>query len=287
MEISKSKQKLASIITENGGWISGNYAIQDKDDKCIWFMFKLVGRPRGRAYWPGAKSNGISCDKVLPNWHKTILSRDEYFHLYPAPDADGWIAFNGYNKPDFGDLVVEVMLRDGEISGDGPQEADYWDWSIDGSPGDIISYRPRKPEIAPTEPDLNPVSAPDAKPTIEQLAADYRAKLEIAQQAQEEADSHRCGAEAAIEKLVAAGTALGLVLSVEALGPELVITDWRDLREGDIIELTACIRYRKTECTMVYVPGVGLRAKSADDTENQWWNLGGRQESKWRFIRHP
>lgn len=81
-----------------------------------------------------------------------------------------------------------------------------------------------------------------AAPTIEQLAADYRNAKDYADRKQEEADAAKADAEAKLAELaelVAAGKALGLVLSVEALGPELVITDWRDLRVADEVE---CIR---------------------------------------------
>ena len=77
---------------------------------------------------------------MLPNWHQTILSRDEYFFLYP---------------------------------------------------------------VSKTAPE--PVA--EAKPTIEQMAADYRNRKDYADRKQQEA-------EAKLAELVAAGRALGLVLGV-------------------------------------------------------------------------
>ena len=87
MKISKCKKELARIISENGGWRNGNYAVQDRDDKEVWFIRALAGRPDGDSCWPGEKSRGFPYSKVLTNWHQTALSRAEYFHLYPAPDA--------------------------------------------------------------------------------------------------------------------------------------------------------------------------------------------------------
>lgn len=156
MKISNSKKQLARIISENGGWRKGNYAIQDKDDKCVWFMFELKGRPNGRAFWPGVKSKRIKSAVLLPNWHQTILSRDEYFHLYPAP--------------------VKVVVEN-------------------------------KTTCHLTVAD---------KPTIEQLAADYRNLKDFADCKQQEADDAKADAEAKLAELVAAGKALGLVLGVEA-----------------------------------------------------------------------
>lgn len=189
MKISNSKKQLARIISENGGWRDGaRFAAQDsKKDSypsrvCFYRNKPVLDGTRWLDGGHGMVGDSEACIEganQLFNWHQTILSRDEYFHLYPAPDAG---------------VKVEVENR--------------------------TSCR---------------LTVTDG-PTIEQLAADYRAKLAIAQRALEEADSHRCGAEAALEKLVAAGKALGLVLSVAAPEPELVITDWRDLQVGDEIE---------------------------------------------------
>lgn len=178
MKISNSKKQLAEIIHENGGWREGNYAVQDKDDKRVWFMRQMVGKPSGRNFWPGVKSKGIPCSKVLPNWHQTILSRDEYFHLYPVA------------KP------VKVVVENKTTC-----------------------------HLTVTD-----------KPTIEQLAADYRNRKDYADRKQQEADAAKADAEAKLAELVAAGEALGLVLSVADVEPGLVITDWRDLLPGDEIE---------------------------------------------------
>lgn len=162
MKISNSKKQLAQIIHENGGWREGNYAVQDKDDRRVWFMFQMVGKPSGRNFWPGVKSKGIPCSKVLPNWHQTVLSRDEYFHLYPAPDADV--------------APLSVTL-------------------------DLVT-------------DENKHEHVDSKPTIEQLAADYRNRKDYADRKQQEADAAKADAEGKLAELVAAGKAHGLVLSV-------------------------------------------------------------------------
>ena len=158
MKISNSKKQLAKIIHENGGWVNGaEFSAQDKDGE----VFHYATKP--------------SIDKDSEVWgHKgCILSRDEYFHLYPAT--------------------------------------------------------PSAPE---------PVA--DAKPTIEQLAADYRKAKDYAERKQQEADAAKTDAEVRLAELVAAGKTLGLVLSVaDAVSvepePELIITDWRDLLVGDLI----------------------------------------------------
>ena len=186
MKISNSKKQLAKIIHENGGWRGGaEWAAQDKNPLEVGFW--LASKKPNRDPWPGGiwvgdgwsgSSNSIKCAGVQPveNWHQTVLSRDEYFHLYPAP--------------------VKVVVENKTTC-----------------------------NLTVTD-----------KPTIEQLAADYHNRKDYADRKQQEADAAKADAEAKLAELVAAGKALGLVLSVAGPEPELVITDWRDFRVGDEVE---------------------------------------------------
>lgn len=237
MKISKSKQELARIISDNGGWRDGAaFSAQDGDGSVGGYGVKPEWDSRSQYWWRDALGYWFHVGKIK-NHHQTILSREEYFHLYPEPDADGWIAFNGYNKPDFVDLVVEVTLRDGDVSGDGPQQVDCWDWSIDGSCGDIISYRPHKPEQSKPEyceSVVRSIPEPEAKPSIEQLAADYRNLLDFAQRKQQEADDAKADADAKLKALEIAGEAIGLLVSpiTEKQEPELAAV----VKVGDEVE---------------------------------------------------
>ena len=222
MKISNSKKQLAKIIHENGGWRDGyDFASQDGDDYAVWFY---DGRPvpgSGR-WWKacGRAHRGIEGVDKLPNWHQTILSRDEYFHLYPVAKAA-------------------------------------------------------------------PEPAGKAKPTIEQLAADYRNRKDYADRKQQEADVAKADAEAKLSALVAAGKALGLVLSVADPELELVITDWRDLLPGDEIEcvdgswaswVTGRIAVVREVESADYAGGMPIRVEV--DGESDWGD-------NFKFIRRP
>ena len=247
-KISNSKKELARIISENGGWRDGaEWAAQCKSDVTVSFYSGCAPYRDGDCWW-GDHLDGteIKILNLMPNWHQTILSRDEYFHLYPAPDDGGWISFNGDNKPEFGDMVVDVKLRHGGISGCGPQCVDCWDWTVEGSDSDIIAYRLHKPEQAKSTTvgdDETSLEAefdeptPEAKPTIEQLAADYRNLKDYADRKQQEADDAKADADEALRNLELAGEEIGLIVTPIAAKqePELVITDWRDLKVGDVI----------------------------------------------------
>ena len=158
MKLSKSKLALAKVINENGGWVDCEaiFAAMDGNGD----LFGYSGKPQwtvSRGHWYG---HTLTCwffsPVVIKNHHQTILSREEYFHLYPAPDAE----------PEFCESVMRTI-----------------------------------PE-------------PEAKPSIEQLAADYRNKLDYANRKQQEADAAKVDAEAKLTELVAAGKVLGLVIDV-------------------------------------------------------------------------
>lgn len=87
MKISNSKKQLAKIISEKGGWRDcAEFSAQDKDGEVFHYAAKpTIGA--GREVWShkGCIGEGEFTAEKLPNWHQTILSRDEYFHLYPAP----------------------------------------------------------------------------------------------------------------------------------------------------------------------------------------------------------
>ena len=186
---------------------------------------------------------------LVANRHQTILSRAEYFHLYQAQDADGWITHDGAKCPVATGVAVDVKYRDGGIMLNLPANlphhtrrtaAPCW-WDHDGMAGDIIAYRlhkQAKPEFC--ESVMRSIPEPEAKPTIEQLAADYRNAKDYADRKQQEADAAKNGADAKLAELVAAGEAIGLLVSpiTAKPDPELVVTDWRQLKVGDLVEIT-------------------------------------------------
>ena len=155
MKISNSKKQLAKIIHEKGGWRDGaEFAAQGGNHGHVGFA--SVAPVRNGKVWDMTRgfAGKFLADEILPNWHQTILSRDEYFHLYPAP--------------------VKVVVENATTCH---------------------------------------LTVAD-KPTIEQLAADYRNAKDYAERKQQEADAAKADAETKLAELVAAGKTVGLVLSV-------------------------------------------------------------------------
>jgi len=299
MKISNSKKQLAEIIHENGGWRDGyGFSAQDGDDCAVWFYEDAPVRGSD-AWWTtsGLGHCGIEDAAKLPNWHQTILSRDEYFHLYPTPDADGWIEHIKSAQQVDGFSVVDVRFRDGGTAF-GP--AHVFDWSVDGGEDDIISCRLHKPEQSKPEfceSVTRAIPEPDEQvwtnpPTIEQLAADYRSAKDFAERKQQEADAAKADADEMLRVLEIAGEALGLLVSpiTERQEPELVITDWRDLQLNDIIEYVDGSIEDKIGMTgpvVEFAPDAtdGMMVRMKCDNGPRKGRLGWPM--KWRFIRRP
>ena len=255
MKLSKSKLALAKVINENGGWPKDcKWSVQHGRGLIGFSINKPVRN--GSESWmaDGGFNFKIEVCKPLKNWHRNVLSREEYYQAYPKADADGWIEWKGGECPVDNDSLVDVKFPDGSeyFNTDA-----YWDWSSE-SDTPISHYRQSKKVVKPEfcesvthgipEPESidglcakvteeNKHQHVDAKPTIEQLAQDYRHKLDFANSKQKEADEAKAAADAALGELERAGEELGLLIGIakQAREPELVITDWRDLQVNDVI----------------------------------------------------
>lgn len=236
MKLSKSKLALAKVINENGGWPQDSeWAVQNGDHGRISFSINKPVRHDSKSWMAkGGFNFKIEVCKPLKNWHQCVLNREEYYQAYPKADADGWIEWKGGECPVDGDSIVDVEFNFSAghtVSG----AAKGLSWRHEWKYSNIIKYRLHKPEVKPEfcESVGCGIPEPEEKPTIEQLAQDYRNKLDFAKRKQQEADEAKADAKAKLAEMVAAGKAIGLVLSVEhevsaitpAL-PQLIAGDW-------------------------------------------------------------
>ena len=314
MKLSKSKLALAKVINENGGWVDGEaiFAAMDGNGD----LFGYSGRPQwtvSHGHWYG---HTLTCwffsPIVINNHHQTILSCEEYYQAYPKADADGWIVWGGGECPVSGDDIVDVAYSTYGAKSFSAA-ANSLRWSKRGLGGDIIAYRLHKPEVKPEFcesvthgiPDSESIEElcakvteenkhqhVDAKPTIEQLAQDYRNKLDYANRKRKEADDAKAEADAALGELERAGDALGLLIGIAKPEPELVITDWRKLRVGDVVEITGSDNGCWKELSGMEMTVENVYPDDWDNDnqvdllgESGAWSLGGN--TTWRFIRRP
>lgn len=267
MKISSSKKQLAKIIHENGGWREEAESSAQCSDGSVSFWYDKATKDHGAEWcgsYLGARADIKFTGVRLPNWHQTLLSRKEYFHLYPvaeaAPDAEAeqkaeirWVRGKDiYATPTAHDCMK--MLKE------------KWDFTECGCDECAAFYS--KP-------------AAPAELSIEQLAADYRNRKDYAERKQQEADAAKAGAEAKLAELVAAGEALGLVLSVAEPEPELVIA----VQVGDEVE---CIKSNVNPSKYMGMRGTVLEV---DDSLTPYLvDLGGVKRiwcHEVKFIRRP
>lgn len=312
-KLKPAKQALADAIHQNGGWVDGaNFSSQD----CDGWVYHFKTKPTidsGSEVWKHGGCIGKGQFKVckIKNWHQTVLSREEYYQAYPKADADGWIEWNGGECPVDGELTVYVNYRDG---GKAPKavKAGSQRWNHSGLGGDIMSYSLHNKDIKPEfcESVMRSIPEPesidglcakvteenkhqhvDAKPTIEQLAQDYRNKLDFANRKQDEADKASMDSGAALSQLEDAIAAIGFAITPLAAtekDPELVITDWRDLRVNDVIFVGEYDDCESGEYVVIELEdrdyGGGYAVKAAGIDGNDRWIDTARE---WRFIRRP
>lgn len=288
---------------------------------CDWFTFD------GSGSWLDCS---VHYNKVLPNWHQCVLRREEYYQAYPEvteqdvvdlaksidmidacdnpkADADGWIEWKGGECPVERGTLVDVKYSGGEESFGVSALTEGWhDDHVRGSNGKrtaanwvdtlpvsgIIAYRLHKPEVKPEfcESVTRSITEPEVKPTIEQLAQDYRDAKDYADRKQQEADDAKAAADAALGELERAGEALGLLIAIakQDREPELVITDWRDLRVNDVIFVGEYDEHESGDYVVIeledrdYVGSYAVKAAGIDGN-GRWIDTA----MEWRFIRRP
>lgn len=309
MKISKSKRQLAQLLIEAGVTQfpeGANCAAQDGDKDVDFFTDKPY---KAMSWWQGKydHENRVSLSVKIPNWHQTVMSRDEFDQIVAETavqgesDSDGWIEWKGGEQPVEYGTLIDVKFRDGMemfaapvgvTTDDFPRHV--LDWSHDDRRGDIIAYRLRKPEQAEPqycESVTRSIPEPTA-PTLDQLLQDWRNADDYAQRKQAEADEAAAMRDERWNALQARAGEMGLTVgrceSVAAADePELVITNWRDLLVGDEIEVVESNSYS-------YVGRVGVvsRFDKTDDQQPVRVIFYGSEcdydwPTKWRFIRRP
>lgn len=292
MKLSKSKLALAKAINENGGWVDVTMQLAASNKNGSVYLWSNTPR-RIRHVWDfGGRFTALRGDwRKLPNWHQTILSREEYYQAYPKADADGWIEWKGGMKsPVESGVPVDVKTKDGYVHYD--QLLGDACWRDNWGDANIIFYRLHKPDVKPEfcESVMRSIPEPEAKPSIEQLAADYRNAKNYADRKQQEADDAKAAADAALVELERAGEALGLLIGIAKPDPEpeLVITDWRDLRVNDVIFVDEYDGHESGEYVVAsledddYDGDYAVMATGIDGCD-RWIDT----TVEWRFIRRP
>lgn len=325
--ISKSKRQLAQLLIEAGVkqfQEGANWAAQDADDKTAYMHREKPNRPAGWSHFswmttiPGS---GTQLQTLIPNWHQTVLSRDEFDQIVAetAPDADGWIKCSGDKLPVPYGTMIDVKYSDGdELHGAKCGVCTYSLTSIRGEcasaesfeKGDdfvhIISYRLHKPDPAKSttvgddyanlavKEELEALELTPT-PTIDQLLQDWRNADDCAKRKQAEADEAAAMRDERWQAVQDRAGEMGVTISPCGAkqeadpGPDLVITDISELLEGDLIWVG------DSGCASSCPEGEYYIDEINHEDQNQRvgvMHLGKKcwpqlRKRKWRFIRRP
>lgn len=247
----KSQERLINLMLQAGvEWPEGaGFAAQDKDG----FIYGYDERPcrEGEQWVPDCVINGgRGRHKLLPNWHQTIITREQY------EARDGWITWHGGECPVGGNVLVDTLWGGGDSATFHARGA-YWYRA--GNSSDIIAYRIHKTGgEQPAEKVCESVEqAIPIGPTIEQLITEYNkargahdvqlAEMEKQREAVSEAEARMREAGEAVEDALAEA---GWIERKEQEQPG--VDDFRGLMVGDIVE---CV------CSNLGVKYNGLRGK--------------------------
>lgn len=282
----KSQERLINLMLQAGVEWPSNYFTHAAQDSVgeVWGYLSKPSRKCGDWGGPVATDSCLCIVEKIPNWHQTIITREQY------EARDGWITWHGGECPVDGDVTVFAKCRGLECElGD----AKFFDWSVDGGESDIIAYRIHKSAAAEPCESVN-ACIPD-RPTIEQLIAEWKIKDAVVGQEERKLEEQQTSLDkakraaneakkAVDDALLAAGDFVGGTV-VEAEQP--VITDWRDLRVGDVITVGGA--YEED--------GVGVVASidSNDDSQPICVNFRSGEGSwpsdislgNWEFILRP
>ena len=93
MKLSKPKLALAKVINENDGWVDVTMQLAASNKNGSVYLWSNTPR-RIRHVWDfGGRFTALRGDwRKLPNWHQTIISREEYYQAYPKADDDDWLS---------------------------------------------------------------------------------------------------------------------------------------------------------------------------------------------------
>ena len=275
------------------------YAAQDKRDSYVWLYSekpKFAGVNKGTwtsdlNYGKGRKCrivDGEKLNEICRNWHQTIVTREQYAEAVAAANTSG--------KPN--------QVRESEDVGPYaiPENTESLTVNLVPQNGFYKLNGTSETASQPADQLYSGVAGVMPSESIEQLTANYHAKAAEADRLQSVADEALKAADEALLALERAGELLGLVISIDTKPKHVAqpeITDWRDLRVGDVIwigesnigsnaptgeysivetEIDKCVSGSK-----FFLQPVGIDCHHIH-MGVQWPNL---QYRKWRFIRRP
>lgn len=203
-----------------------------------------------------------------PDWRNSLITREQF------DSVDGWIN-NDNEKPNVGDVFVDVMVYSGNVSE--CQCVDELEWVN----SDIIKWRYHKPT---KESEMKDTEA--FQPPIHETYYRYKKQRETTADARKALAASMEKEDKLLEQIKAWNLEYGFDIrvldesdEVPESESELVITDWRDLRVGDVVEVEGEERVITNLMSNSYG---GLFRIAYDIQGSKVWS-----GAPWKFIRRP
>lgn len=269
----KSQERLIDLMLQDGvEWSEGaKFAAQSKDGKSVG-IYKSKPVRLGESWSAPVCLHFIELDELIPNWHQTIITRE----MWEA--RDGWITWHGGECPVDGDALIDVTHNSGEVFEGYIAGNELWNQETEEQ-YKITAYRIHKPaEQAADDERSEPCeSVAVGSKCISELTVDIIAvsviddiEKKTAEAEKHKAELERCQGELAemrntLDDMLAV---VGLkAVEVEKENEQLTITDWRDLRVGDVVSVRgSCeeeheiveIDYHSNRFRFMVSPGTGI-----------------------------
>ncbi|MGL5489076.1 MAG: hypothetical protein ACRDC6_22730 [Shewanella sp.] len=210
-----------------------------------------------------------------PDWSNSLITREQF------DSVDGWVRNDG-NPPVDDDAIVETIVN-GEVDSR-PFPADGIEW---GNGGCVSHWRYPKPT---KESKMQP-EAPK-QPSIDDIYSQYKAQRGIVESAKKTLADEMEVEDKLLEQIKAWNLEHGFdvrLLDESEEKPELVITDWRDLRVGDVIWWSGDSHNNSGEYAVYglelsdYKLDCPICVKTGGDCD-EWIDTSSEE---WKFIRRP
>lgn len=246
------------------------------------FVFFRLHEPKAlRGSFDGGYIDGSLVDTgvVHPDWRNSLITREQF------DSVDGWVRNDG-NEPVSGvsgycrvDVKHENGIIDLGFSSDGYE----WDWQGDNEYR-IVAWRYHKPT---KETEMKDTEA--FQPPIHETYYRYKKQRETTADARKALEASMETEDKLLDQIKAWNLEYGFDIraldesdEVPDVEPELVITDWRDLRVGDEIWWSGGAGFSSGQYIISEVSKKGV---SVTTWKGQSWL--DVLNTAWKFIRRP
>lgn len=288
MQLSESKLFTIEALNRIEGFVwpeKAGFAAMDAKDGCVSF-YKI--KPHHEECYFTTINGYLGFEetkKPHPDWRNSLITKEEF------DSVDGWVRHDNSECPTNSESLVQVKM-DGVQAGYSAHISKAWAWVNGG----ITHWRYHKP----TKESAMTTTKQEVKPEIHAIYENYKQQRETTADAQRALDASKEAEDALLEQIKQWNLQYGFDVRLldeseenqEQQDSELVITDWRDLRVGDVVEVVM-VNNRGGTDGYDGIVGKQCRVILTEDPDYPQQAVQVDFEGhevfihKWKFIRRP